>query len=55
MNPDAHSPEYGKVVASVAVPGPDGSPHHTEAHGRMDLLGMLMGMERSFQGSNPAA
>src|SRR5438445_13899439 len=29
---DAHSksPHYGQVVASVAVPGPSGTPHHTE-------------------------
>jgi hypothetical protein len=31
LNADAHSSEYGKVVASVAVPGPGGQPHHTEA------------------------
>lgn len=27
---DAKSPDYGKLVASVAVPGPTGTPHHTE-------------------------
>lgn len=27
---DAESPDYGKLVPSVAVPGPTGTPHHTE-------------------------
>jgi hypothetical protein len=27
---DAKSPKYGEVLASVAVPGPYGMPHHTE-------------------------
>jgi hypothetical protein len=31
INADAHSSDYGKVVASVAVPGQGGQPHHTEA------------------------
>lgn len=31
INADAQSPNYGKVVASVAVPGVAGKPHHTEA------------------------
>ena len=31
VDADAQSPDYGKVVASVAVPGAPGQPHHTEA------------------------
>src|SRR5438552_14528363 len=27
---DSKSPHYGQAVASVAVPGPSGTPHHTE-------------------------
>jgi hypothetical protein len=30
IDADAASPKYGQVVASVAVPGPGGMPHHTE-------------------------
>lgn len=30
IDADLKSPDYGKVVASVAVPGPTGTPHHTE-------------------------
>ena len=30
LDADASSPHYGKAVASVAVPGPTGTPHHTE-------------------------
>src|SRR3981081_683593 len=30
LNADAKSPHYGQAVASVAVPGPTGTPHHTE-------------------------
>ena len=30
IDADAASPHYGRVVASVAVPGPLGQPHHTE-------------------------
>jgi hypothetical protein len=30
LEADASSPHYGQVVASVAVPGPGGTPHHTE-------------------------
>ncbi|MGA2695996.1 MAG: hypothetical protein ABSE92_08040 [Terriglobales bacterium] len=30
IDADAGSPKYGQVVASVAVPGPGGMPHHTE-------------------------
>lgn len=30
INADPASRDYGKVVASVAVPGPSGTPHHTE-------------------------
>jgi hypothetical protein len=30
LDADASSPHYGQVVASVAVPGPSGTPHHTE-------------------------
>jgi hypothetical protein len=30
LDADATSPHYGQVVASVAVPGPGGTPHHTE-------------------------
>jgi hypothetical protein len=30
LDADAASPHYGQVVASVAVPGPGGTPHHTE-------------------------
>lgn len=40
MNADAQSPEYGKVVASVAVPGAAGKPHHTE--GEMPRGGFLV-------------
>src|SRR5258707_12668394 len=31
VDADAKSPHFGQVVASVAVPGPGGTPHHTEA------------------------
>ncbi len=31
IDADSKSPHYGQVVASVAVPGPGGTPHHTEA------------------------
>ncbi len=30
LDADPTSPRYGRVVASVAVPGPGGTPHHTE-------------------------
>ncbi|MBZ5665070.1 MAG: selenium-binding family protein [Acidobacteriia bacterium] len=30
LDADAASPHYGQTVASVAVPGPTGTPHHTE-------------------------
>src|SRR5271154_2466602 len=30
LDADAASPHYGQAVASVAVPGPGGTPHHTE-------------------------
>jgi 56kDa selenium binding protein (SBP56) len=30
LDADPASPRYGRVVASVAVPGPGGTPHHTE-------------------------
>src|SRR5258708_10077516 len=30
IDADAASPHYGQAVASVAVPGPSGTPHHTE-------------------------
>jgi hypothetical protein len=30
VDADASSPHYGQAVASVAVPGPSGTPHHTE-------------------------
>jgi hypothetical protein len=30
IDADAKSAHYGQVVASVAVPGPSGTPHHTE-------------------------
>ena len=30
LDADSSSPRYGQVVASVAVPGPGGTPHHTE-------------------------
>ena len=30
INADSKSPHYGQAVASVAVPGPSGKPHHTE-------------------------
>jgi len=31
LDADQKSPHYGQPVASVAVPGPGGTPHHTEA------------------------
>jgi hypothetical protein len=31
LDADPKSPHYGQAVASVAVPGPGGTPHHTEA------------------------
>jgi len=40
INADAKSPDYGKVVASVAVPGAGGQPHHTEAE--MSSSGFLL-------------
>ncbi len=30
LDADAASPHYGQAVASAAVPGPGGTPHHTE-------------------------
>jgi len=30
LDTDEKSPHYGQAVASVAVPGPSGTPHHTE-------------------------
>jgi hypothetical protein len=30
LDADPKSPHYGQAVASVAVPGPTGTPHHTE-------------------------
>jgi hypothetical protein len=30
LDADSKSPHYGQVMASVAVPGPSGTPHHTE-------------------------
>jgi hypothetical protein len=30
IDADAASPRYGQVVASAPVPGPSGTPHHTE-------------------------
>jgi hypothetical protein len=30
LDADPHSDHYGQAVASVAVPGPTGTPHHTE-------------------------
>jgi hypothetical protein len=30
LDADSNSPRYGQAVASVAVPGPSGTPHHTE-------------------------
>jgi hypothetical protein len=30
LDADSKSPHYGQPVASVAVPGPSGTPHHTE-------------------------
>src|SRR5262245_33179725 len=37
---DAKSPHYGESVASVAVPGPSGTPHHTEME--MPQSGLLL-------------
>jgi 56kDa selenium binding protein (SBP56) len=40
IDADPKSPHYGQAVASVAVPGPSGTPHHTELdmpHGRQVL------------------
>jgi hypothetical protein len=31
LDADPKSPHYGQTVASVAVPGPSGTPHHTES------------------------
>jgi hypothetical protein len=31
LDADPKSPHYGQTLASVAVPGPSGTPHHTEA------------------------
>src|SRR5437667_12628809 len=30
LDADSKSPHYGRVVASVVVPGTSGTPHHTE-------------------------
>jgi 56kDa selenium binding protein (SBP56) len=40
LDANASSPHYGQVVASVAVPGPSGTPHHTELD--MPEGGMLL-------------
>jgi len=50
LDADPDSPQYGRAVASVAVPGPSGGPHHTELE--MPAGGFLManafGSGRSF-------
>jgi WD40 repeat protein len=38
LDADAKSAHYGQVVASVAVPGPTGTPHHTESEMPQDGL-----------------
>ncbi len=40
LDADSKSPHYGQAVASVAVPGPTGTPHHTELE--MPLGGFLL-------------
>jgi hypothetical protein len=40
VDADAKSPHYGQIVASAAVPGPTGTPHHTEAE--MPASGLLL-------------
>ena len=40
LDADSGSPHYGQPVASAAVPGPTGTPHHTE--GEMPESGYLM-------------
>src|SRR5581483_12353574 len=40
LDADAASPHYGQTVASVAVPGAPGQPHHTE--GEMPADGFLL-------------
>jgi hypothetical protein len=40
LDADASSPHYGQAVASAAVPGPTGTPHHTE--GEMSESGYLL-------------
>jgi hypothetical protein len=40
INADRNSHDYGKVVASAAVPGASGTPHHTEAE--MPVGGFLL-------------
>jgi len=40
IDADAKSPHYGQPVASVAVPGPTGTPHHTELE--MPASGFLL-------------
>jgi hypothetical protein len=40
IDADPKSPHYGQAVASVAVPGPGGTPHHTELD--MPRDGMLL-------------
>ena len=40
LDADPDSPQYGRPVASVAVPGPSGTPHHTELE--MPAGGFLM-------------
>jgi len=40
IDADAASPHYGQTVASVAVPGPTGTPHHTELE--MPAGGLLL-------------
>lgn len=40
LDGDPKSPHYGQAVASVAVPGPSGTPHHTES--QMPADGFLL-------------
>lgn len=40
LDADPRSPHYGQAIASVAVPGPTGTPHHTEL--QMPADGLLL-------------
>ena len=45
LDADANSAHYGEIVASAVVPGPSGTPHHTEAEMPQDGFLLANGFE----------